>query len=393
MFIKISTLKSRLKHSEQFDSEISEFLSAIESKLQNKLTLSDISDYDCDLKLIFVETGGSEGLFLKSFDKLREPYYLLTNGSNNSLAASMEILTYLRQKGKNGEILHGSADYVAKRINQLTAVSKTIEKLKHTRLGVIGKPSDWLISSIPNYDEVKKTLGVTLADIPLDEVKNSVDLKAKADLSKYPKYDGNELTKANAITEALHKIVKKYNLDGFTIRCFDLLDSLKSTGCLALAEFNKLGITATCEGDIAAMLSMHIVKLLTDQSSFQANPSRIDVENNNIVFAHCTIPFDMLQSYKFDTHFESGIGVAIKGEVKIGQATIFRMSSDLKRYFVSSGNIEGNLNESNLCRMQLVIKPDKPVTDILKNPCGNHHVIVYGDHTDTVTQLMNILLN
>lgn len=392
MNVKISTLKSRLKHSEQFDSEISRFLSDIENKLHDKLTISPLSDYDCDLKLIFVETGGSEGLFLKNFELLREPYFILTNGSNNSLAASMEILTYLRQNGKNGEILHGSADYIAKRISQLAVLTQAIEKLKNTRLGVIGQPSDWLISSVPDYAAVKSKLGITLTDIPLDEIKAYIDLKSRADLSSYPKYDSNELTKANAITEALRIIVKKYNLDGFTIRCFDLLDPLKSTGCLALAEFNKDGITATCEGDIAAMLSMHIVKLLTGQSSFQANPSRIDVENNDIVFAHCTAPFDMLQSYKFDTHFESGIGVAIKGEVKTGQATVFRMSSDLKSYFVSDGKITGNLNESNLCRTQLVIKPDKPVTDILKNPCGNHHIIAYGHHADTLTQLMNALL-
>lgn len=392
MNIKISTLKSRLKHSEQFDSEISAFLSAIESKLQNKLTLAELSDYDCDLKLIFVETGGSEGLFLKNFKSLREPYYLLTNGSNNSLAASMEIMTYLRQNGKNGEILHGSADYIANRISQLSSVAKAIEKLKNTRLGVIGKPSDWLISSVPDYAEVKRKLGVTLVDVPLDEVKKLIDSQHTADLANYPQYDKKELTKADAITAALRKIVAKYNLNGFTIRCFDLLDSVKSTGCLALAEFNREGITATCEGDIAAMLSMHVVKLLTDKSSFQANPSRIDVESNSIVFAHCTVPFDMVESYKFDTHFESGIGVAIKGEMKTGKATIFRMSSDLKHYYVSGGNITGNLNESNLCRTQLVIKPEKPVTDILKNPCGNHHVLVYGDHAELLNQLMNILL-
>lgn len=393
MNIKISALKSRLKHSEQFDSEISLFLSAVENKLQSKLTFSELSDYDCDLKLIFVETGGSEGVFLKNFDKLKEPYYLLTNGSNNSLAASMEIMTYLRKTGKNGEILHGSADYIAKRIKQLAAVSVTLEKLKQTRLGVIGNPSDWLISSVPDYAEVKNKLGVTLIDIPLDEVKQLIDLTRTPDLSRYPLFNKYELARADAICYALQKIVEKYNLDGFTIRCFDLLDSIKSTGCLALAEFNRQGITATCEGDITAMLSMHIVKLLTGQSSFQANPSRIDVEKNEIVFAHCTVPFDMVESYKFDTHFESGIGVAIKGEMKTGQATIFRLSSDLKRYFVSSGEITKNLNESNLCRTQLVIKPDKPVTDILTNPCGNHHVIVYGDHSDKLTQLMNVLLS
>lgn len=394
MVIKFSTLKSRLKHSDEFDKETASFISAVENELKSKLNLTKLEDYDCDLKLIFVQTGGSEGLFLQAFDKLQEPYYLLTNGSNNSLAASLEILTYLRQRGKRGEILHGSAEYVAERIRRLARISRVAKELKTTRLGVIGKPSDWLIASVPDYSDVKNRLGVTLVDIPIDEVERRVKELHVAEINcdGYPRFDRNELKSACAITQAIRQIVTDYRLDGLTIRCFDLLTSIKSTGCLALAELNRDGITATCEGDIAAMLSMHIMRLLTGQSMFQANPSRINVEDNSIVFAHCTIPLDMVSSYKFDTHFESGIGLAVKGEVRTGQATIFRLSADLQHYYVTRGEIVGNLSESNLCRTQLVIKPDRPVTDILKEPCGNHHIIAYGDHVEAVTELLNEIL-
>ena len=68
MNIKISTLKSQLKHSSQFDTEIMSFISSIENKLSTKLSFAELSDYDCDLKLIFIQTGGSEGLFLNHFD-------------------------------------------------------------------------------------------------------------------------------------------------------------------------------------------------------------------------------------------------------------------------------------------------------------------------------------
>ena len=68
--------------------------------------------YDCDLPLILIQSGGSEGLFLKQFSKLKEPYYLLTYGNNNSLAASLEILSYLKDNNLKGEVLHGSTDYL-----------------------------------------------------------------------------------------------------------------------------------------------------------------------------------------------------------------------------------------------------------------------------------------
>lgn len=392
MNIKVSTFKSRLKHSPSFERETETFLQSIESALGCKLNYAELNDYDCDLKLIFVQTGGSEGLFLENFGKLQEPYYLLTNGSNNSLAASLEILTYLNARGKTGEILHGSAGYVAERISRLATVAAAKKRLKNARLGVIGEPSDWLIASVPDYGEVKQKLGVTIVDVPIAEAeiaaKNAENVRV---CDGYPQFDGKELNKAAAIYSALDKIKDEYRLDGLTIRCFDLLPSLKSTGCLALAELNATGIIGTCEGDVAAMLSMLIVKAVTGQSSFQANPSRIDVENNRVTFAHCTVPLDMVDQFRFDTHFESGIGVAVKGELHTGRITVFRLSADLKRYFVSAGTLSANLNEADLCRTQAVIQLDKPVTELLKTPCGNHHVILYGDYAEAITQLMNEL--
>lgn len=393
MNIKFSTFQSRLTHSPDFNNEIATFIANVEKELGDKLHYADLADYDCDVKLIFVQTGGSEGYFLDNFDKLKEPYYLLTNGSNNSLAASLEILTYLNNHGKQGEILHGGASYIASRIKTIAAVDKVKRSLKKARLGVIGKPSNWLISSVPNYEQVLSKLGVTLVDIPIERVE---ELAKKAVVQSYvahPAFDKDELNKARQIQQALEQLADKEHLDGLTIRCFDLLTSLKSTGCLALAELNAKGIIGTCEGDIAAMLSMLIARIVSGKSNFQANPSRIDVANNTVVFAHCTAPLDMLNGYKFDTHFESGIGVAIKGELNTGKATIFRLSADLKRYFVSSCNIVDNLCESDLCRTQIVVRPAESVTRLLTAPCGNHHIIMYGDYAEHIKLVMESLLN
>lgn len=394
MKIKISTFKSRLQHSLEFNQEIEHFLKSVEKELDDSLILSELEDYDCDLKLIFIQTGGSEGLFLENFAKLKEPYYLLTNGGNNSLAASLEILSYLNTQNKKGEILHGSINYIVTRIKELAQLERAKKILNKAKLGVVGNPSDWLISSVPNYKLIQEKMGLELIDIPLSIVEEKALRPHFSNLktSDYKKFNMSDLNTSINIFDGLNEIIKEQKLSGVTIRCFDLLKSLKGTGCLALAELNKNGCIGTCEGDIMAMISMQIVQALTGQSSFQANPSRINVENNSIVFAHCTLPFDMVDDYQLDTHFESGIGVAIKGELKTGKVTVFRMSSDLKHYFVSGGILMNNLNESNLCRTQVNIRLDKPVTELLKAPCGNHHIIFYGDYEKLIQQFMEILL-
>ncbi|MDE6661114.1 MAG: hypothetical protein K2J93_04780 [Anaeroplasmataceae bacterium] len=393
--IKLATFKSRLQHSLEFDKEIESFIENIEKEIGTTLELSELSDYDCDLKLIFIQTGGSEGLFLENINLLQEPYYLLTNGGNNSLAASLEILTYLNQIGKKGEILHGNISYIGKRIKELAIIEKATKELKSSRFGVIGTPSDWLISSVPSYEKIKEVLGVELVDISL----KTIEQKAKAPhfTSLHPdsfvEYNKKDMESSIEVYNALLETIKENHLAGTTIRCFDLLTSIKATGCLALAKLNEEGIIGTCEGDIMAMISMYIARLLTGKSNFQANPSRIDVDHNSIVFAHCTIPLDMVQNYSLNTHFESGIGVAIKGELKTGNVTIFRMSSDLKHYFVSKGILMNNLKEENLCRTQINVRLNKDVKELLKHPCGNHHIILYGDYEELIDQFMKSILD
>ena len=91
-----------------------------------------------------------------------------------------------------------------------------------------------------------------------------------------------------------------------------LLDSIKTTACLSLSLLNSNNVVSTCEGDIPTMISMYVLNTLTAQPGFQVNPSKIDVETGKIVFAHCIVPLNMNVSYTLDTHFESGIGVAIR---------------------------------------------------------------------------------
>ncbi len=393
MNIKISGLRSGLNYNDKLNLIAGSFIEEIEGKLGEKLAPADISDYDCDVKLIFIQSGGSENLFLQNIDTLKEPYYLLTNGSNNSLAASLEIMNYIVRNGKKGEILHGDADYIAGRIRAIALSTDVKRGLSETVFGVMGRPSDWLIASIPSYDEVKEKFGITFKDISLDEVKEEYARTIMVDKTRLPGvFDDEEKIKALRTYGAFKKIAGKYGLSGFTVRCFDLLKPLQTTGCTGLSLLNDEGITSACEGDIASLISMHIVKLLTGQTSFQANPARISPADNTVVLAHCTIPLSMTEELRLDTHFESGTGVAIKGELKEGDVTVFRLSADLKNYFVGDGEILKNLDEPDLCRTQILVKFKEDVSELLKRPCGNHHIVFYGHHAEDIRRVMGELL-
>ena len=308
----------------------------------------------------------------------------------------MEILSYLYQHGRKGEIIHGSTDYIAERLTILSKVNAAQESLAGKNLGIIGKPSDWLISSNTDKETVKAGLGVNLVDIPIEElieiVKSDEDLSAYKNevmdevASRVPSAIQKYTKDAVRIYDALKKLIAKYELSGLTIRCFDLLTAIENTGCLALAMLNAEGIPACCEGDVPALLTMTVGYALTGQCGFQCNPSRINPETGEMLLAHCTVPFDMIRSYSLNTHFESGIGLAIHGELPEGDATILKLSGDLSRCFCCKATLTGNPYEKSLCRTQITMKIDENPVQVcrdyfLKSPIGNHHVVFTGDHT------------
>ena len=192
-------------------------------------------------------------------------------------------------------------------------------------------------------------------------------------------FNQDELKAANKFYLAIKEIKDKYRLDGLTIRCFDLLKSLRTTACLALAKLNDEKVVAACEGDVLSLIAMHIVNELLGLTSFQANPSRIDVLNNIIILAHCTVPFSMCEKISLDTHFESGIGIGIHGEIKPQKATIFRLNAKLDKCFIEEGEILSNQYENDLCRTQIICKFNH-LDKILKHPLGNHEIIILGHH-------------
>lgn len=371
--IAIYTLTSPLHDEQAVAAVTQEFLDGLQ--LEYDFRGEDFSDFGSHtLDLIYIRTGGTEGLFLRRLPALlaqsRRPFRLLTSDKSNSLAASMEILSFLHLQGLEGEILHGSDTYIRQRATLLVQAEAARNSLRDLRLGIIGAPSDWLISSPVQPSLVLDKLGVELVALPIEELIEEV-----GDIKGMSSQQG-----AEQIYTALEAFVQRYDLQGLTIRCFDLLTAVHNTGCLALARLNAEGIVAGCEGDVPALLSMAVAQAVAGVSGFQANPANINPETGELLFAHCTIPLNMVERYEFDTHFESGIGVGIRGFMRPGPVTIFKLSPDLSRQFIAEGQLVRSQSKPDLCRTQQIIQLFDPrqARYFLTNPIGNHHIIIPG---------------
>lgn len=417
---EILILRSSFQTDEYVKKEYAELLSLLAEKCNanfnvvgEEVPLPQIGKHDTFL----IATGGVEGLFVKLLENeiVGENVTLIADGRNNSLAASMEILTYLNEKGGNGRIIHGTnEEIVADQIDsqQIKSDCDVVSKnngenikssglIEFNRIAIFGEPSDWLIASGVDREFVKEKFNIDFVNISLERLiarvqlidDEMVELLAKdyedSGIS-FGEANHQDLLNSLKLYLAISQICHEENCTCLTIRCFDIVKQLKATSCLALAMLNDEGIDASCEGDLQSLLTMILARKIAWQPAFMANPSGMSKENGTTTFAHCTIPMLMCKKYGFRSHFESGLGIAIAGEMPVNQKyTIFKWGGRrLERFFVEEVEAVEKPCSEHLCRTQITFKFYRPEY-MLNCPIGNHHIIIKGAVAAKIRQAMN----
>ena len=366
--------------------------------LDNLESLPSSSKYED----FIISTGGVENIFLDLLKRnlVGTNVTLIADGRFNSLAASMEILTYLNNNNIKAVIAYGSNEEISARLKDLTHVDFVNEQcgsaalsLSGDKIAVFGEPSDWLIASNVDRDFLKQKFNIDFVDIPLETLFRRFSL-IDDNMVEFLTTDFQAVTSRGETTErdlldslkiylAINQICQENNCTCATVRCFSIIEKLKATGCLALALLNDEGIDAACEGDLQSLLSMILVRRVTGMPSFMANPSAMSKDNHTTTFAHCTVPTTMCRRYGFRSHFESQCGLAVAGEFSPSEVfTIFKWGGEkLDRFFVEEAVSVVAPSNENLCRSQLTLNFYNPEY-MLNNPIGNHHIIVKGAFAD-----------
>lgn len=354
--------------------------------------------------MVLVGSGGVEEMVKANIDRLPPYVVLIADGLKNSLAASLEILSWMRMNGRHGRVLHGPTSFIMQGIDDYAAAHSAITRLNGKRVGVIGKPSGWLIASNVDYAAMRERWGVEMIDVPLDEVVKGYEAIADAAVQditddfiskavgvKEPSRD--EVVKAMRLYRSVKGIVERYSLDAFTLNCFDLIPTTRTTGCVALALLNQQGIPAGCEGDEQTLLTMLAVQAATGEMTFMANPSKIlDNATHEMVFAHCTIAPAMADRYIVRNHYESLSGVAVEGIFEPMDMTVVKCGgAGMERFFISKARLLECTTNPNMCRTQLHLRLDEPLDYFLERSIGNHHVIVRGDYVERLSLVFRML--
>ena len=340
--------------------------------------------------VVVVATGGTEQAILDLVRRRHaaepwEPVVLVAHPLHNRLPAALEALARLRRDGLTGRIVQVSEPgEPATTIADLAA----IHRFQHLRLGLVGEPSAWLVASVPDRAAFEARWGIELVDVDVAEAirhhRDAPDVEVHDVAVKFSprgQEPAQETVAAAAMHPTLTRVVEAHRLDAVAVRCFDFITELRTSGCVALAELNDRGIVAGCEGDIAATVAMLLARELLGRPSWIANPARIDPDSGHVLLAHCTVAPSMVDDIELHTHFESGLGIGIRGRFAPGPVTLLRLGGDrLERHWFAEGEVEEAGDAPDLCRTQVTVRVDAPVDRLLSDPLGNHLVMVAGHH-------------
>ena len=397
MKLNLITFASSLATRESIFTDHHELLDAIKEKYDVQYIFPEELDKPLPegATMVLVGSGGVEEMVKANINRLPSYVVLIADGLKNSLAASLEILSWMRQNDRHGRVLHGPTGFIMQGIDDYATAYDAVSRLKGKRVGVIGKPSGWLIASNVDYAAMRERWGVEMVDVPLEEVVKGYEAIPDSEVQeiadefinkavgvKEPSRD--EVVKAMRLYRSVKGIVERYRLNAFTLNCFDLIPTTHTTGCVALALLNQEGIPAGCEGDEQTLLTMLAVQAVTGEMTFMANPSKIlDNAAHEMVFAHCTIAPAMTDRYIVRDHYESLSGVAVEGIFDPMEMTIVKCGgAAMERYFISNAQLLECTTNPNMCRTQLHLHLDEPLDYFLERSIGNHHVIVKGNHVE-----------
>ncbi|MBU0475761.1 MAG: hypothetical protein KKF62_16565 [Bacteroidetes bacterium] len=352
---------------------------------------------DSNATILLIASGGTEEYAKILIEVDEHPFLIVSNSKNNSLAASLEISAFFRNNKLVKLFYYENMDEFVSGIENFSLVNNAIEAINNSSFGVIGEPSDWLLTSKQikscgsfktklieiDINDVSEKVGAISTSITTPKIENDYQHKC---------VHSSEIDNSSKVYDALKDIASTNGVDAITVRCFDLLKH-KYTACMALSILNDENIVSSCEGDIFALFTMYVANKLTNKPVWMANPSSVNKEENTLILAHCTVPSKMLSNLDeslLTTHMESGLSVAIQGPLKKQDVTILRIGGNFDKILFSTGKIvDTDMRDPNLCRTQVKIKLNVNAQTWINNSLGNHQILVYGDITNLLTDFCN----
>ncbi len=363
-----------------------------------------------------------EGASLPAFriaEKYRKPV-ISAWGLN---CRTVDIAAYTRS--------HGLEMFVPYDAQEMDMVLKGLRARKILTETKILYPTDWgwpSVASITGINEpgkLKERFGVDLMVITYEKLRTIMEMMiASPEIQKKSEaltrilinnadhswLESKYVTKNLVFYESIIMLLKEFQCNAFTIECFEFCSSQlpekwEIVPCLIHTLLKDQGIPSACEGDFAALIAMELLMSLSDKSPHLGN---MFMEKDESLQVNHSVPgtrmngFDQPQlPYQLGRFVESGWGTKVTVDFMNNEekkVTVIRINPEASRMLVLKGKLVGSwgYGEDLLsCSVSAFIVgcDSGNAREFIEKQVeyGNHLVWVYGDYTEELRLLSEML--
>jgi L-fucose isomerase-like protein len=306
-------------------------------------------------------------------------------------------------------------------LSNFAAVCRTVRGLKNARIGAIGARTP-PFHTMRYSEKLLQASGITVVTVDLSEIIASAsglseadrDVKAKLDeISAYgsiPKTIKREnIVKQACFSIAVDRWIDENECDASSIQCWrSIQDNFGCASCLSMSMMGEKLMPSACEVDVMGAVSMYALALAS-----KAPPAILDWNNNygnerdKCVCTHCG---NFPKSFIGDTPEISNLDVlgevigrekcfgAVKGKVKSGPMTFFRLSTDDRHGTIKAYVGEGAFTDDPFPMDGGIAVTKVPnlrslLSFISRNGFEHHVAMVRGSHAAIVEEAISTYLD
>ncbi len=348
-------------------------------------------------------------------EKYKKPVAMVGKGITN-----VDVAAYYKKLG-----IPAFASYNWDEFNKAIKALKVKKAFAATKPFVLTNRLDKLpyvaYSNITDLEHLKSSYGINIEAVSFDNFFNKMDQIAKDKtvtsrlsektieiIEDAQKVNMNEKTLIYDLQfyYTIMEYMKEKGYNAFSARCFELCASKIPwdkgfVPCAALSILKDLGIAASCEGDLNALLALMVLMYLSNKSAFMGNPE-IDIEQN-LIKIHHDVPGLKMKGlsepdlpYSIVSFTNTGFGATIRYDfsLDIGQTvTMCRFDPTAKKLLLKTGTIQGCFDKDKVgCKLGVSIKIDNALDFFHKSAEFGHHLaMVYGDYTGEIMMLEDVM--
>jgi len=338
-----------------------------------------------DVPILLFLTGGTSKLGIELARKYRKPVIVIAHGEHNSLPSALSCKGKCEILGLPCITLYSNVpEEIVREFTKIHRAYSAYSYIKSLRILLIDSKKK--TKDAQQFENIVK--GSTVIPIPpevLDEEVSSINdanierqvkllIEAKKITGMHEHY--RHVKNALKYYLAFKELIAENKANALTLDCFNFIIRRGITPCLPLALLNSEGIPAACEEDYHSLILLALSMKLTGKPGWIGNPSAID--SDLMVFAHCTIALALSKSIKLLPHFETGLPIAVSGNVPSQECILARITYDYKRLLLYPCKvIKSGLLSNNRCRTQIHLRfSNISPREFIEEAKGNHHVLI-----------------